>query len=561
LSPEEKIEQAYHLLQSGKTPEAESIARELVEKHKGLDQAHFLLARILPAKGEVIEALAEADKALELQPENPEYLNLRGQLLASMGRFGGARASYEKALDVAPNYLNAAMGMGNLELLNSNPTKAVSIFEQAYAHHQGHPHILQGLINALIASAQYDKALSVLPQLGQNPAMAFTAGRVFLGVGQRDQALSAFQQALAVPETTGPALKQFINIIRMDVDDEKATQTLQQILTQNPQHQSLQWEAAGIFLELGRADLAFAALDNQDKLVGAHPFTDFMRASLLTETGEGEKAFPLIEKVMQSKAASPAMLRTFANAALMAGKPEAALKAAQTALPRNPSDQYWIAIFANALRALGKDYQSILDYEALVRVYDIDAPAEYDSLPEFMSALNEALDQLHSRNYRPIGQSAKDGTQTSFDLRFAPNRVIQDFFQSMEYPIMDYLKAVGQDQDHPLLRHNKGGYRLSEAWSVRQMGGGAHKNHLHNNSWLSATFFVDVPKKVSSEKTKKGWLKFGEPPFTAPGLEAEHFVAPKIGRLVLFPSYMWHGTVEFPKNQSRLSLSFNILPG
>jgi hypothetical protein len=43
---------------------------------------------------------------------------------------------------------------------------------------------------------------------------------------------------------------------------------------------------------------------------------------------------------------------------------------------------------------------------------------------------------------------------------------------------------------------------------------------------------------------KGGWIRFGQPPIPAtPPLEAEHNLRPEPGRLVLIPSYMWHGTV------------------
>lgn len=60
-----------------------------------------------------------------------------------------------------------------------------------------------------------------------------------------------------------------------------------------------------------------------------------------------------------------------------------------------------------------------------------------------------------------------------------------------------------------------------------------------------------------------GWLKFGEPAFpTAPRLKPENFVRPSPGLLVLFPSYMWHGTVPFSGAPEirRLTIAFDVVP-
>lgn len=58
---------------------------------------------------------------------------------------------------------------------------------------------------------------------------------------------------------------------------------------------------------------------------------------------------------------------------------------------------------------------------------------------------------------------------------------------------------------------------------------------------------------------KSGWLKFGEPNRPPARCGPEKFVAPQPGMLVLFPSYMCHGTVPF-EGAERLSLAFDLTP-
>jgi hypothetical protein len=47
---------------------------------------------------------------------------------------------------------------------------------------------------------------------------------------------------------------------------------------------------------------------------------------------------------------------------------------------------------------------------------------------------------------------------------------------------------------------------------------------------------------------------------TEPPLDAEHYIRPRPGRLVLFPSYMWHGTVPFTTAERRMTIAFDIVP-
>jgi hypothetical protein len=118
---------------------------------------------------------------------------------------------------------------------------------------------------------------------------------------------------------------------------------------------------------------------------------------------------------------------------------------------------------------------------------------------------------------------------------------------AVDAPIRQHIKAIGEVCD----------YKIASAWSVRLNGGGFHLNHVHPEGWLSSAFYVRLPKVASGHE---GWLQFGEPgPPTSPKLDADHLVQPQAGMLVLFPSYMWHGTVPFAGCEKRLTCAFDIV--
>jgi len=70
-----------------------------------------------------------------------------------------------------------------------------------------------------------------------------------------------------------------------------------------------------------------------------------------------------------------------------------------------------------------------------------------------------------------------------------------------------------------------------------------------------------VPAETASGEGKAGWLKFGEPPFkTQPELVPQKWVQPKPGLLVLFPSYLWHGTEPIGEGSERITAPFDVVP-
>ncbi|MEO9213905.1 MAG: putative 2OG-Fe(II) oxygenase, partial [Caulobacteraceae bacterium] len=113
--------------------------------------------------------------------------------------------------------------------------------------------------------------------------------------------------------------------------------------------------------------------------------------------------------------------------------------------------------------------------------------------------------------------------------------------------------------DDPVRSRNTGDYRFNGAWSVRLRPDGYHADHLHPMGWLSSACYIALPGAV--ERGHEGWLKFGQPGVrTEPPLAPEYFVKPEPGLLVLFPSWMWHGTVPFSGDEPRLTVAFDIVP-
>jgi len=154
----------------------------------------------------------------------------------------------------------------------------------------------------------------------------------------------------------------------------------------------------------------------------------------------------------------------------------------------------------------------------------------------------------------------RNGTQSSRGLLADSSPAVVAFLKAVEAPIAAYQRAVGRDPAHPLLGRNAGPARLVGCWSVRLRRNGFHVNHIHPQGWLSSAYYVAVPAETDDSGLRGGWIKFGEPRFAAPQATARRFVQPKPGRLVLFPSYLWHGTVPLRNDETRLTVAFDAVP-
>ncbi|MBA3988982.1 MAG: hypothetical protein C0463_07620 [Idiomarina sp.] len=250
------------------------------------------------------------------------------------------------------------------------------------------------------------------------------------------------------------------------------------------------------------------------------------------------------------------------------GEAEQALQAANRASAIDPLSQQAIACQATALRLLylqhGQQqhldaYQALYDYDTLVTKTELDVPSGWSSLAAYIDDLAGALKSLHPFKTHPFGQSVRSGSQLP-DILSYNQPVINAFEQAIAGPIARHLAQVGQGE-HPLRRRNTGQWAIDGIWSVWLQSGGFHENHVHPHGWISSACYIQLPDGVDDADTKSGWLKLGEPMMpTEPELEVEHWVKPEVGHLVLFPSYMWHGTAPFSASQPRLSVALDIIP-
>ncbi|MEO8302020.1 MAG: putative 2OG-Fe(II) oxygenase, partial [Rhizomicrobium sp.] len=236
---------------------------------------------------------------------------------------------------------------------------------------------------------------------------------------------------------------------------------------------------------------------------------------------------------------------------LALGRAQQAVRRAEALRASRPRDQHATALLATAWRLAGDPrYRALYDYDRLVGTYRIHPPEGWGSLEDYLRDLGQALDKIHGPLTHPVGQSLRHGSQTMRSLAEYPEGAIRALFGSLDSPIRQHLVAIGAPDQN---------YAVASAWSVRLNSGGFHINHVHPEGWISSAFYVRTPSNLQSPE---GFLKFGEPgPPTAPHLPHEHLVRPEPGLLVLFPSYMWHGTVPFASNEKRLSCAFDIVRG
>lgn len=284
-------------------------------------------------------------------------------------------------------------------------------------------------------------------------------------------------------------------------------------------------------------------------------------AQAAVETGAMGAAQRFVGMALSQAPDRPEALNQATIVHLAAGRPEEALASARKGLSIDPDNQSLWGWAATAARAAGDPlYGEVYDYGTMVRAYEIEAPEGWSSLEAYLADLAAVLDRMHHYSQHPFHQSLRHGSQTTQALKGSEEPALRAFFKAIDKPIREQMAHLGPGPD-ALRRRNSGDYQIDGAWSVSLRPGGFHKDHFHPQGWLSSAFYVQTPDQALDTEDRQGWIRFGQPPIPVdPALPAAHYVRPQPGRLVLFPSYMWHGTEPFTTNEKRMTIAFDVVP-
>jgi len=281
---------------------------------------------------------------------------------------------------------------------------------------------------------------------------------------------------------------------------------------------------------------------------------------LLDETGRLEEALSINAAVAQAFPHSEVLHLNLAHTLLRLGRGNDALAVLAPIRAALPDLQQAITYEGMALKQLGDPcHDWLCNYGQHVQPYDLEAPAGFPDIGAFNAALAENLRDMLDASDHPLDQSLRWGAQTSYNLKFRDDPVIRTYFAALEAPIAAYIEGLGVDAAHPLVGRKTNGFAFSGGWSVLLRPGGFHVNHTHPQGWISSSYYVSLPKSMGGASGQEGWIKFGEPRWPVPGCGVERVVEPREGRLVLFPSYMWHGTIPFSSGE-RMTAPFDVVP-
>ncbi len=586
---------------AGKLSDAERVCREALAAVPASPQLLNYLALLVRERGDLVEAESLFRRAIDAAPREAFLFNNLGNLQRRRKDLAGAEYSLRMAIHLQPSYPEAYYNLGLVLRELGFARDALDFQLSAIAQKQTY-------IEALIQAGSLwnelgnpEESLRVLDRAltidGKSFAARYYRATALSALERFDDAIADLKVALSVKPDSAEALHALGNTFARAHREEDALVFYQKALDARPGFLEAHRDYNALAWQMGRKDLNLKSYALAREKIGDIPDLLLAEADQRLRHDEGEAAEKLLRRAhdaapergditnalaraltMQKRFDESVLLyrhllrtepsavynhRDMAIALLQMGEAKEAARVLEQARDLLPHDQLILAHLALAWREAGDSrLDDLVDLEKYVGVYDIAPPAGFNDVEAFNRALSEDLVGLHTRRVEPFDQTLRGGTQTPGYLFDHRTRAIEGVREQIREAVADYVRKLPYHADHPLLGRKADSFDYATAWSCQLRSSGYHTNHVHPEGWISSAYYAALPEVISEGTGEQGWLKFGESNIglgerDRPG----RTVKPAVGKLVLFPSYFWHGTVPFASDTNRLTIAFDITPG
>ncbi len=586
--------------EDGQLDTAYPLYRKFVAENPQQPTALQLFGLLLSQLGQYEPAITLMRESLHLFPEQPEVANNLGNALSKIGLFEEAIESYAEAIRLRPDYFDAQRNLGISYAKTGKADEAKACYDACLEARPDDPATWLALGNLRRDADDLDGAIEAFEKaLASRPD--FASAHHNLGVCLRlkfhpEEALEHYAAARAAgldraelhhnignalidTQQAGPAIDAYREALARNPEDPETHRNLnsllwqqdmlddylasyRDVLEQQPEAEQLRLAYATALGQLEDWEKAETILREGLQHSGESAAVKSLLAYMLEGQGRWEDALGMHDAAVNTPGSIPNHLISYGRALLACRRPEEALRQVKAGTALTPFNQRSLAYLGLCWRLLGDERDDVLnDYDKLVVAYDLPVPEGYSSAAEFNERLRDVLLPLHIGIRHPAEQTLRNGSQTSGNLFDRREPEIRALMASLEVCIEDYIGRFPKNDEHPLYMRRSSGFEFSASWSVRLAPCGFHTMHTHPIGWISSAYYVEVPHDVAEGDEHGGGIKFGEPDIDiGEAGEARLSIQPSAGRLVLFPSYMWHGTVPFDCDEPRMTTPFDVVP-
>ncbi len=243
-------------LANGVTDDAIAALESAVSVDRNLYQADFVLIITRINHRDYQGALDDAKKLADNMKDNPIPLNLMGTAYIGMGELERARVTFEKSLEIDPNYTTAILNLAYLDLQNDDIASAKKHYEKALKINDTDSNALMGMLTVLKEEGKDDEIIKMLlnayKKEPENASLSLLLARYYLDINNPRQALIEVEKTLKLEPDNSAAIFLRISALRLSGKHSEALDILKDLARKQPESVSIAEQSASIQLQLNK---------------------------------------------------------------------------------------------------------------------------------------------------------------------------------------------------------------------------------------------------------------------------------------------------------------------
>ena len=322
-----------------------------------------------------VQALAEIDAAVTINPNNAAWHAHRGYILDELDRVEEAAEAYERALELEPGDRDVAVALGIAFTRRGHLPRALEVFENIAKIYPDFEPAYCHRIHIYAELGRHDRAEEMF-YLAQElddecPHCFFSIGVSLAVRGITDRAIYCWQRVLELDPDYVGVNRRIAQAYRSQGKLERAREYLVLELRNDPGNTDLLYELGGLALEMGEVDAAAAKFAQITELDPGHLEAHFALGKIWLRQGSVGRAldcFEAIEGSLEDEEHLPDFARWVGEALFRLERFEEACKRLKEAAALDASDADVLMLLGNSLLGAKRQAEATDCYRKLLAI-------------------------------------------------------------------------------------------------------------------------------------------------------------------------------------------------
>jgi len=459
-------------------------------------------------------------QVLETDPNQLAPYHMLGVLAYQVGKFDESAERIAKVIETAPNLAEAHNNMGLVQYALGNNHFAIECYERVQVLKPDFPDTQKNIAQVLITLGQIESGLEKFQQVfldnPQDASIANSIGLCLRTLGRHEEAIVSFQVAIDIQPNFSDAYNNLGNTLR-DLDRlDLAINNYKMAFANDPKLSVALHNQGATLQEFAKYDEAANILKKSN-----HRLSYAKLLECLYTLGNQNDFYSELEVIVEKDDTNVGV-------------------AAISAFAANQFDCH-------------DPYPYCKEPMDFISHRNVIPPTHAGT-----SFLNCLRKQILNLNLDGGNQSLLQfGFQSAPSLFMETKGPLQEIEKILRNEIDNYFSIRQYDASLYIKKHPTN-YSL-KSWYIIMEKKGELSWHHHPEGWLSGSFYIDMPITEGDEAAIKFALHGNALPIINQNRPTKIYNL-NAGDLILFPSSLFHKTVPFHSDDTRLCIAFDLQP-